>query len=181
MMHHHAAAFRAAPVDLQPAIATLALRMAMNLPPAPIAITYQAPKPIHKEIWVPLDAFGPTYPNLGEKVAKLRRASDRPTREHGLAVLDAIGALNRQAATRAAPSHHCPCASGTWHSDGHKILAAMRSRQIEQAHRDIAAQRRRFAQSEEQREAYEAAMRDKRHREAVAKIESKPKRRKLAA
>lgn len=41
MMLHHSAAFRAAPPDLRPVIATLALRMGLGMPPAPLAITFK--------------------------------------------------------------------------------------------------------------------------------------------
>lgn len=74
---------------------------------------------------IPNGQFGPLYPEL-PSVKKYRRAG-KITTEYGEAVLKAIRTLNTTAATRplSGPSH-CPCASGTWHSDGRKILKAMR-------------------------------------------------------
>jgi hypothetical protein len=47
------------------------------------------------------EPFGPIYPDLGAKVAKLRRGDDR--KAHGEAVLEAIRAKNRRLHMRPTP------------------------------------------------------------------------------
>lgn len=44
---------------------------------------------------------------------------------YGHAVLGAILKLQGAALARELPTNKCPCASGTWHTDGDKILAAI--------------------------------------------------------
>lgn len=76
----------------------------------------------------------PSYPkSLGAEVTKLRKLPRTP---HNVQLLgDAIGegvrALQRRefhAGLREPGEDKCPCASGTWHDDGHKILAAVNAR-----------------------------------------------------
>lgn len=74
----------------------------------------------------------PLYPKALPGLDKHRRAAQRAggvarmteteRRAYGRAVLDAINALHKP---KAKP-HPCPCASGTWHADGHTILDAVR-------------------------------------------------------
>ena len=75
------------------------------------------------------DAFNPTYPDLGIKIARLRSAARRDPgkrREHGEAVLEAIRRLQRSSLQRELPGRNPHCASGTAHNDGLAILAAVR-------------------------------------------------------
>ena len=74
--------------------------------------------------------YGPTYPKL-DGLAKHRNKATQAggvaamapeaRRAYGLAVLSALAALNKPKT----PPHSCPCASGTWHSDGKAILKAV--------------------------------------------------------
>jgi hypothetical protein len=57
---------------------------------------------------------------------KYRRAADPDRQAYGRAVMAAVRALQRRELAREAPPHPCPCASGTWESDGQTILAAVR-------------------------------------------------------
>jgi hypothetical protein len=124
------------------------------------------------EIDIP-KAFGPLYPQLGNTVAKFRRKGpiakmDRETRrEYGAAVCKAILGLQRSALQRELPSHACPCASHTWHSDGEKILAAVRG-QIQAAHRALADRERRERSPDKWRRMYAEAMQEKHNRLALA-------------
>lgn len=70
-------------------------------------------------------ALYPGYPAL-PGLDKYRRDADPDRRAYGQAVLAAVRALQRRELARETPSHRCPCASGTWESDGHAILAAVR-------------------------------------------------------
>lgn len=83
-------------------------------------------------------AFGPYYPKElgGATVARFRRQAmkagsvikmDLPQRRaYAEAVEKAILAKQRSELQRELPGHACPCASGTWHSDGRKISEAVR-------------------------------------------------------
>jgi hypothetical protein len=66
------------------------------------------------------------YPAL-TGLDRYRRAPDPDRRVYGQAVLSAIRALQARELARALPSHPCPCASGTWASDGQEILRAVRA------------------------------------------------------
>lgn len=70
---------------------------------------------------------GPAYPDLGAKVAKLRKAprTAANTALLGDAICEAVRARQRSALMKVLTPISCPCASGTWHSDGAKILAAV--------------------------------------------------------
>jgi len=84
------------------------------------------------------EPFGPVYPDLGTRVAKLRRKPRTPENiaEHGAAVLKAIRAKNDALLSRAAPTPPpCPCASGTRHNTGKAILAAVCSQNLAALHR----------------------------------------------
>ena len=74
------------------------------------------------------EPFGPVYPDLGLKVRKLRNAKPYDAKAHGFAVLAAIQTLNRNTAARreVSPVSNSCYASGSPHSDGMKILAAVR-------------------------------------------------------
>jgi hypothetical protein len=65
------------------------------------------------------------YPKLAG-LDRYRRAPDPDRRAYGQAVLSAIRALQARELARKLPSHGCPCASGTWASDGQEILRAVR-------------------------------------------------------
>jgi hypothetical protein len=82
--------------------------------------------------WTPIAPYGPAYPKALPGVDRYRRAAARAggvanmsaeeRRAYGRAVLDAINGLHKP---KAKPQP-CPCASGTWHSDGRTILDAVR-------------------------------------------------------
>jgi len=76
--------------------------------------------------------YGPRYPDLGARVARLRR---NRAPEHGAAVLEAINRLNLAALKRAEePLPPCPCASGTRFNTGKKILAAVNASNLAKLH-----------------------------------------------
>jgi hypothetical protein len=70
-------------------------------------------------------AINPDYPAL-TGLDKYRRAANPDRQAYGRAVMAAVRALQRRELARETPSHACPCASGSWESDGHAILAAVR-------------------------------------------------------
>ena len=105
------------------------------------------------------DNHGPDYPDLGVKVAKLRRGDDR--RAYGLAVLEAIRRLQRSSLMRETPTHVPHCASMTAHTDGKKILKAVAARQ-RAALLAYPEQVRRKRTPAEWQELYDAAMAEKR-------------------
>lgn len=101
--------------------------------------------------------FGPVYPELGVKVTKLRNAARYDAKAHGRAVLEAIGRLNQSIADRYAKkgcTSPCPCASGTYHSSGKDILAAVGRQNRARAE----AQPLNWYTPEQQRSLYKAAI-----------------------
>ena len=66
------------------------------------------------------------YPHLAG-LDRYRRAPDPDRHAYGQAVMGAIRALQTRELARELPSHPCPCASGTWASDGQEILRAVRA------------------------------------------------------
>ena len=66
------------------------------------------------------------YPHLAG-LDRYRRDPDPDRRAYGQAVLSAIRALQARELARELPTHPCPCASGTWESDGQAILRAVRA------------------------------------------------------
>jgi hypothetical protein len=116
------------------------------------------------------------YPDLGSHVVKHRckaraglgRLTVDDRRAYGEAVEQAIKAKQRQEFIRAScePSHRANCASGTWHSDGDKIDAAIR-----QQHRAALAacpsQERRRRTPQQWQELYDEAMAAKRNGHAM--------------
>lgn len=112
---------------------------------------------------------GKLYPTLaGVKKFKdrvkgpIHKADPDAVYAYGRAVLDAIGALQAAELRRETPTFRSNCASGTWHSDGKKILAALRQRTISTV--------RILRSDEEIQTAYEEAM------EAKREAAMKPKR-----
>lgn len=67
-----------------------------------------------------------SYPHL-TGLDRYRRDPDADRRAYGAAVLSAIRALQARELARELPTHPCPCASGTWESDGQAILRAVRA------------------------------------------------------
>lgn len=73
----------------------------------------------------------PLYPDMPRHVTLMRRdygdllSPQAHTIAHGRAVLAAIRALNSPPRNQA-PAPRAPCVSGTWESDGRKILAHIR-------------------------------------------------------
>lgn len=101
----------------------------------------------------------PFYPAL-PTVAKWRRKPDltpEQRREYGEAVHRAIRALQRSALMRTIASTGCPCASGTFKSDGREILAHVKASHVAQAEAAANADRRRRTDAEIQI-AYRNAM-----------------------
>jgi hypothetical protein len=70
--------------------------------------------------------LNPEYPHLAG-LDRYRRDPNPDRHAYGQAVLSAVRALQRRELTRVLPSHPCPCASGTWASDGQEILRAVRA------------------------------------------------------
>jgi len=70
-------------------------------------------------------AINPDYPHL-LGLDKYRCAADPDRQAYGRAVMAAVRALQKRELARETPPHPCPCASGTWESDGQAILAAVR-------------------------------------------------------
>jgi len=118
-----------------------------------------------------LTVFGPVYPDLGQKVARLRRGTDRQA--HGQAVLDAIRSKQRGELRRETPTHAVVCASGTSHVTGEAILKAIAAKH-HAAILNAPAQERRARKPEQWLEMYEMAMREKRAR---AERPERPRRR----
>jgi hypothetical protein len=121
---------------------------------------------------------GPEYPRqLGATVAAFRRKTKRGLRDlsaderqaYGAAVEQAILKLQRtefmRASVVAMPQPHC--ASGTWHTTGEEIAAAIRQRQ-RNALLNCPAQERRARTPDEWRSMYEAAMADRAARRSQA-------------
>lgn len=73
------------------------------------------------------EADAPAYPKFGATVAKLRKLPRTPenVRKHFDALMAQLATMHRRHADSDAVKPRCPCASGTWHTDGHKILAAV--------------------------------------------------------
>lgn len=94
--------------------------------------------------------FGPIYPDLGVKVAKLRHGDDR--KAHGEAVLEAIRAKNRTLHRRSVPA--------TAINDSANILEARR-RQQRSALLAYPSQVRRQRPPEEWKALYAKAMKQK--------------------
>jgi hypothetical protein len=122
----------------------------------------------------PCDPFGPDYNVDSPTLRKFRRASrsglgklaadDR--RAYGAAVHAAVLAAQRGALARVTKAHTPNCNSGTPHSDGAKIHAAILRRQ----ERELLAcpgQIRRARTDDQWRTLYEAAMAEKRKREGT--------------
>jgi len=107
------------------------------------------------------DQFGPQYPDLGAKVAKLRKGKDR--KAHGEAVLDAIRTKNKPAA-KAPSAARVACASGTYLNNGRAIVNAVVAQQRSALASCMAAIRA-ARTDEEIKAAYAAAMEEKRQRE----------------
>ena len=118
---------------------------------------------------------GPEYPReLGTKVAKYRRMADsaggvmamdkRFRDQYAEAVEEAFLGLQRSALRRnLEPESRCPCASGTRHSDGKKISAAVRAQHAAQLAAYPAKVRRERTPVEWQA-MYDEAMQEKRER-----------------
>jgi hypothetical protein len=118
------------------------------------------------------EQFGPVYPDL-PAVNKHRKAArdglalmSRDARQaYGLAVETAIRAKQRAELQRELPSHNVSCASGTNHNDGAAIHKAMQAKQ-RAALLAAPAQERRARKPAVWQAMYDAAMADKRKREA---------------
>lgn len=108
---------------------------------------------------MPLDDYGPPYPDLGSTVARLRHGPDR--KAHGLAVLEAIRRLQRSSLMSESRSHTPHCASMTAHTNGKKILRAVADRQ-RAALLAYPSQVRRKRTDAEWQKLYAAAMAEKR-------------------
>lgn len=71
----------------------------------------------------------PKYPKFGTTVAKYRKLPSTPenVKAHAEALFAQLRTFQRAEfrATVIEPDRACPCASGTWHVDGNKILKAV--------------------------------------------------------
>jgi len=105
--------------------------------------------------------WNPDYPNLGTKVARLRRGSDH--KAHGAAVLEAIRRLQRSDLNRETPSHNVHCASGTNLTTGKAILKAVAQQHRGYHNPDAIRKARSLADLEER---YAEAMKEKKERSA---------------
>lgn len=130
------------------------------------------------------EVFGPDYPReLGAAVAKFRAKargglsdlSREERRAYGAAVEKAILAKQKAEFMRASvePGHRCPCASGTWHSDGAAIHEAVRRQQLA-ALLACPSQIRRERSKKEWERLYKAAMAEKRARESKVAEAARP-------
>jgi hypothetical protein len=115
------------------------------------------------------EPFGPNYPAL-PSVRKYRAPLASLTREqrqaYGAAVETAIRAKQRSELQRVMPEHRCHCASGTNHNDGREISKAMRAKHRAALQASVARERRERTPAQWQA-MYDAAMADKREREAL--------------
>ncbi|NVO13869.1 MAG: hypothetical protein HXX10_07520 [Rhodoplanes sp.] len=115
------------------------------------------------DVFVP-EPFGPLYPALGAGVAKWRRRSGltkEERREYGRAVHEAILSLQRQELqSRKGKDVATKCASGTRHTTGEKIHAAIRLQQRNALYAAV-DQERRERLPKVWREMYAAAMAEK--------------------
>lgn len=85
--------------------------------------------------YTPLNAQGgperhtPNYPKFGATVAKYRKLPPTPENiaAHAAALFAQLATFQRAEfqASAAEPGRACPCASGTWHTDGRAILKAV--------------------------------------------------------
>lgn len=161
-------------VQADAAIAELVEAIALPTPAELGTIVIEAPadfvapveaETAEPELWPVLDPFGPKYPAL-PAVNKYRAKAKRGqldqdgAREYGAAVHQAIRDLQRAELQRELRTHACPCASGTWHSEAKDILRAIRNQNRSQKVPDLRTDKQLV-------EAYEAAMAEKRAREAV--------------
>ena len=111
------------------------------------------------------EPFGPAYDLDSAALKKARRGNDR--KAHGQAVLEAVRAANAALLRREAPSMPKPtCASGTYHNNGADILKAVRQ-QHRAALLACPSKIRRERSPAEWRAMYDAAMAEKRAREAT--------------
>lgn len=88
--------------------------------------------------YAPLDAHGaaadrylPAYPKFGATVAKYRKLPRTPEniKAHATALFAQLATFQRAEFRRTiSEPDTCPCVSGTWHSDGAKILDAINAR-----------------------------------------------------
>lgn len=77
----------------------------------------------------PADKYLPAYPKFGTTVAKYRKLPRTPEniKAHAEALFAQLATFQKAEfrAKAAEPMRACPCASGTWHTDGNKILKAV--------------------------------------------------------
>ena len=104
-------------------------------------------------------AHTPAYPKFGTTVAKLRRLPRTPENvtKHFEALMAQVRTMHRRATQSDATPMSCPCASGTWHTDGHKILEAVNRQNRSGVEGALAESWRRRTEAQV-RVAYEAAM-----------------------
>ena len=105
----------------------------------------------------------PSYPALGTKVEKLRKAARSDAakrREHGEAVLEAVRSKQTQALRRDLGSFRSNCASGTEHTDGKSILSAV-AQQNKRAFWAAVERDKKARTDDEIRRAYAEAMKAK--------------------
>ena len=114
--------------------------------------------------------FGPVYPDLpsSKKWRKKETLTYSERALYGQQVREDIRKLNDRALLRALePNRACPCASGSWESDGKKIAAHVRRKIQAEFEAAVKAERARRTDAAIKK-AYEEAMAEKRARATEA-------------
>jgi hypothetical protein len=117
----------------------------------------------------PCEPFGPVYPHLPTcaKFRKIANPTPEQKRAHGDAVSAAIRALQRAALARELPTIKPRCASGTWHNNADGSVGKAIREQHRRALLAYPDAVRRARTHDEWQAMYDAAMAEKRAREAL--------------
>ncbi len=103
----------------------------------------------------------PDYPKFGKTVAKYRKLPPTPENiaAHFKALMSQLATIQKAEFRKDTiePERKSPCASGTWHSDGKQVIAAIRS-QHDNEIRGALAESWRKREDWQIKKAYEAAM-----------------------
>lgn len=110
----------------------------------------------------PADKYLPAYPKFGATVAKYRKLPPTPenVKAHAEALFSQLATFQAQEFRHKVvePERPCPCASGTWHDSGDKILKAVNAQNRAATERALADSWRKRTDAQV-KAAYEAAMR----------------------
>lgn len=110
----------------------------------------------------PADKYLPAYPKFGATVAKYRKLPRTPENiaAHAAAMFSQLATFQAQEFKKGTIEpglESCPCASGTWHTDGKKILAAVNAQNRAKLDRALAESWRQRTDAQVAA-AYKAAM-----------------------